>query len=265
MDKLIDETLKCVEKEKKIMDRMFSCEEEGNYSQFNELKPYYKMLKDKTDSLIDELVTKFNYGDVVSRLMTRSMDKSQSHDQTVNELLLVGYILAQFTLNGVFIEEHHKDAYSMYLWHLDDVELTPKLRRYLHENMKPHVYASQFIRYYYSGDEERAERICNPDERLGIVANDMAFKFYYPLLNRSVDEANTNGIFDMEACMAKKIVIESEIAAICSQMKKRGIFYNKIEVPISKNAEDAMRNATQLSDRYEKRERNKKYEKVIYL
>ena len=136
--------------------------------------------------------------------------------------------------------------------------------------MKARLVTSQFIRNYYSGNNEEALRVSDPDITYGrISANDIALKSYYSMLNKTVDDANCHemmaGIGNFNLFMARKKMIELELASICTQMQKRDIYYPCIETPISDFAVGMMSDAALLSDQFKESENKKGYTKVIYL
>ena len=279
MKDLINDALICVNREQKFMDKMLSCEEKGDNCRFVALREYYKILKEKTDSIISKLITNYGIEKVVGEVMSNTSFNG-NREKIINTLSLIELVNIKYinsvgevvfnTDAGSFAEENNKFLYSMYLFHLDNMNIPEISKTYLHDYVKTQLSSSQFIRSYYSGEVEEALRISNPDACYGkMIANDMAFQAYYTFLNKIISDANSHevnvGRGKFENYLARKKMLELELATICTQMQNRDIYYSNLEVPISNYTKEILKNASLMSDQFNDKEKHKKYEKIIYL
>ena len=276
MEQLISEALKCLKLERKYIGKMLQSEEENNIPKFEGLKNYYRILKEKTDFLVNQLVDSFSAKEVIESLSSK-MDFA--NEETLDELTLISLVDTCFVnkLSDLFyntrtytiIEENAKCLYMVYLWSLDNGMIPEEIKASLHRFMQIRLSSSRFIRSYFSGDLEEAENVSNPDKCFVLMANERILSAYNRLLNKAVNDANCfemmEDITDENVFLARRKMIELEFVAICAEIQSREIFIPVTENEMSDFAEGIVRSASIISELFNKRDKGIPLEKVIYL
>lgn len=277
LKELVDEGVKCIRREKRLIGKMMKYEIDGDSVNFNALKPYYKILKEKTDLVVQELLGNFAIEDTMNEITSRiNFDEDVIHD----EVDLAGFVDCAF-LNkvgqalfdmdaGCFVEENCRYLYSLYRWCLDNENYNDKVREALYFLMYTRLASSQVIRSYYSGDNENAEKVSSPDAVFGrLSANMYALQAYYCKLNELINESNCHemfaGLTDFDTFFAREKMLEIEFAAICSQLESRDIEFPNVETPMSDFTIKVLQNASNMYENYKKSSKAKSYKKTIYL
>lgn len=276
MEELIEECLKCLRLERKYIGKLLQSEEENNTPKFEGLKNYFRILKERTDILVNQLVDFFPAKEVIESLTSKMNFASE---ETLDELTLTSLVDSCFvnklsdlfynTRTDAVIEENAKCLYMVYLWSLDNGMIPEEIKTSLHRFMQIRLSSSRFIRSYYSGDIEEAENISNPDKSFGLLANKRILSAYNSLLNKAVNDANCfemlEDITDENVFLARRKMIELEFVAICAQIQSRDIIIPVTENEMSDFTEGIVRSASTMSDEFNKRDKGKSLEKIIYL
>lgn len=277
MDFLIKEGVRNLKKEAKIIDRMLTFIEDKQVSKFVAYVDYYKKIKVETDDIISSILDNYKVEDIISYIINNlKSDKDEllalltfaglSDCEYVNR---VGRELFDKNMDS-FAEEHNKVLLSVYLWGIDNEEMSEKEKKELHQFMVLQLTSSQFIRQYFSGEYELAEKTSNPDNSFGeFAANEMALNTYYSLLNKLINDCNTFEMFEgmesKESFNARKKLLKYQLVALCSQIEKRKIEYPCVQVPISDFTTNILESSSLFNEAYKNRKILEKKPNVIYL
>ena len=277
MDKLVKDSEKYLALERKLMDKLLLADEERNVEMFNILSGFFKGLKQKTDYTVGKLMSKYSV-DLLNCYLGAKIDAKNV--ESIGHICLLEHIDRRY-VNGiseelfdinsdVFLEEHVRHLYLVYIWYVQNHELDEDFKKALHNFMVIKLVNSEFMRYYYSGDVETANMLSDPDGMLGYMqAGNIALKSYFEDLDGLVAEANVcemfDGISEPHVVAAKKKMIELEAAALSIQMNYRKIAYPFVDSPLSDYSVDIMSNASNIHNDYVSGVSHKLAKKPIYL
>ncbi len=215
VDKLIEEAINSLKRERKIMGLLLKCEEKDETSKFKQVQEYYKNIKDRTDAIIKYLKDNCDIENLVDKLSSKI---DMNSEESIDAISLITFLTSDES--KMFVEEHNKVIYFVYLWALKSGYIDKDIQESIHNFMKLRFADSQFLRNYYSGNYDEAEKVSNPDGALGrLMASDLALVEYNMILNAKVNEANCSEVFDdffdKDIVKAKKTLLEIELASIC--------------------------------------------------
>lgn len=249
--------------------------EEGKTSEFADLQNHYKNIKDRTDLIIDYLIENYDIDEIIDSV---SEELDLDKEETINSITFMSLVdkfyikkLENGTMEAyLYEEENYRALYYIYLWALNNGYVNERIKKSLHIFVQLSFTNSQFIRNYFSGEYDEANRISNPDSAYGnMLACEYAMPEYQFILTKKVKEANGFEIFDGEIISnsfdAKKKLLELEFATICLLLKGRDIIIPAINDNISDFTIKILEKASYLSDEYIDKLNKDKIKKIIRL
>ena len=276
MNELINSGIELIKKESKIIDKMLTSLEKGENSKFEAYTEYFKRIKERTDKVVFDLLKKYDCESIV-KATTDSVKKTK--DDLLAAVTLVGFLQIEFVntagnyLYNVgmdsFSEEHNKELFKIYLWGINNEDISLSERKELHDFMVIRLASSKYVRSHFSGNLKNAERICDPDYNFGsLTANGIALKAYYGILNKTIIESNGYEMFEdiepNDMFNARRRLMKYELMAICALMEKRDIVYQALEVPISDFSLSILRDASDSTEKRKEKKLNYS-ERIFYL
>ena len=273
---LIMDVMKYVKVESRLIDKMLLALENQNDELFLLIQETYKNKKEKTDSVIGVLLQNYSFDEILHNisLLKRSSFENymigESLQQIIIDDIFYAYFMSKYDKNSLsYQEEHVKYLLSVYLWELNNQELTDIQKNKIHELILIKLVKSLFIRSFFAGDIEFAQSVSTPNEYYGnLLVDNEALHAYYTRLNGLVTECNCTeffeGIDSEDNCFSRRKFVELQLAALSVQMKKRDITYPVVESTISDYAEERIVNASNLAHQNNNNE-IKQTKKVIKL
>ena len=276
MEKLVNLGLKLVAKEKRLVDKMLVADEEENDDLFLLLRDYYKGVKEKTDSVVSELLARYSFEDIANYIDSL-IDPTDV--KTLDYACLFGFIdykyLNDFSQkkfkidSDCFVEEHNKTLYSLYIWYMRNNELPKDFKASLHKFMSLRAADSQFVRLYYEGNNDLAFKISSPDASFYWETYDFAEKAYYSHLNKLILDSDCceffEGLSEPHVVDAKRKLLELELAALCYEMDARKIQFPVAEAPLNDYSLEMLRNASDMYNSFNENKEKRLVKKPIYL
>ncbi len=255
---MLEEGVRSVRKELRTLDKMLIEIEKGNYDPILEMNAFFLSVKTKTDNAIEGIISSYKY----EQLQEKIKKYYNTHANDVNETLLLATLIDRTVNQRIvdkilvddrdsFKEEHIRYLLSVYMKYINSSNMRLGIRRALHNFMLMTFSESQYIRDYFSGNADEADKVSNPDRVFGsLTANLLAEKEYYSKLNSLIKSTNGDEMFEglikEDLLEAKKIKTQLEFAALCLQMEERNIKYPVSSIEMSDYTKDLMTKAANL-------------------
>ena len=273
---LTENGIRNVKKEHELMSKMLECAEKGQKSKFEIFTERFKQLRDQTDSIATYILDNFGLHSLEQYLSNMAFIRTEQdkvHCQTFLDIAITLGVI-NTTTPGVMgtdcmSEEYSKELFDIYLWGVDNENMTPGEKKCLHDFMLMPFSSSRYIRSYFSGEYNAAEKLSDPDRLLGTNANGVALNTYYIDLNNIVKATNRTEMYESysqsDSFQARRRYYKYQLMAINNLMAKRGLAYKVTEEEPSDFTREVLVEASSSVDEYKKTLKERSVGTVIWL
>lgn len=255
MDELIEKALSKVRDERLLIDKLIKADEDKDILAREALKEIYRVMFVDTNTLVDKMLSKYSEEELASYIMSGCDELDDNTFDRTTLCFLLSNRYRDILKESVFDEENNKYLYAIYLWYVENNEMTDQEKESLHRLVNLRATQSSFLRQYFAGETKNIEDLCVPEKTYGILSNIVAEKAYYELLNNVIKACNRlemlDGIEEYETAIeGEKRLLELEFAAVCAEMINRQVQVSCVDEPISEFTQDVMRNSSSIANKF---------------